>query len=64
MTKALSNMDSTLNEMSLDRMQLKAMVKNQNFHFTEIQKNLGVTIHRTEKLERVAATIPGIQMQI
>jgi hypothetical protein len=57
-------MDSTLNEMSLDRMQLKAMVKNQNFHFTEIQKNLGVTIHRTEKLERVAATIPGIQMQI
>ena len=63
-TKALTTMDNTLNEMQLDRMQLKAMVKNQNFHFTEIQKQLGVTIHRTEKLERVAATIPGIQQQL
>jgi hypothetical protein len=40
------------------------MVKNQNFHFTEIQKQLGVNIHRTEKLERAVAVIPGIQEQI
>ena len=40
------------------------MVKNQNYHFTEIQKQLGVTIHRTDRLERVAQTIPNLELQI
>ena len=37
-SKNLTQIDTSLNELSLDRMQLKAMVKNQNYHFTEIQK--------------------------
>ena len=63
-TNSLSSMENTLENLQLERLQLKAMVKNQNFHFTEIQKTLGVTVHRTDKLERFVSVIPSIQEQI
>ena len=41
-TKQLTDFSNTIRELSLDRMQLKAMIKNQNYHFTNMQKEIGV----------------------
>ena len=56
-------LDTSLNdvkELAIDRRQMKAMLKNQNYHFTELQKELGVTRSRVKQLENAAAEIPGI----
>lgn len=63
-TAKLTQMDNSINELQNERMQLKAMVKNQNYHFTEIQKQIGVVNHRTEKLENIADIFPTLQNQI
>ena len=46
--------------MGIDRRQLKAMVKNQNYHFTELHKELGILRSRVTAVEKVAAEVPGL----
>ena len=59
-TKRLDTSLNQVKELSIDRRQLKAMIKNQNYHFTEMQKELGVTKSRVKQLENTASEIPGI----
>ena len=59
-TKRLDTSLNDVKELAIDRRQLKAMLKNQNYHFTEMQKELGVTRSRVKMLENTAAEIPGI----
>ena len=59
-TKRLDTSLNEVKELSIDRRQLKAMIKNQNYHFTEMQKELGVTKSRVKQLENTASEIPGI----
>ena len=46
--------------MSIDRRQLKAMVKNQNYHFTELQKEIGVLKSRVTATEKTCDEVPGL----
>ena len=59
-TKRLDTSLNDVKELAIDRRQMKAMIKNQNYHFTELQKELGVTRSRVKVLENTAAEIPGI----
>ena len=59
-TKRLDTSLNEVKELSIDRRQLKAMIKNQNYHFTEMQKEIGVTKSRVKQLENTASEIPGI----
>jgi len=59
-TKRLEESLSQIQEMSNDRRQLKAMVKNQNFHFTELQKDIGVLKSRVTATEKTCAEVPGL----
>ena len=59
-TKRLDTSLNEVKELAIDRRQLKAMIKNQNYHFTEMQKELGVTRSRVKLLENAASEIPGI----
>ena len=49
-----------IEEMSVDRRQLKAMVKNQNFHFTDLQKEIGVLKSRMNVAEKTCDEVPGL----
>lgn len=46
--------------MSLDRRQLKAMVRNQNYHFTELQKESGILKNRLHLVEKTCGDVPRI----
>ena len=49
-----------LKEMNIDRRQLKAMVKNQNYHFTELQKEIGVLKNRLNVVEKTCEEVPNL----
>ena len=36
------------------------MVKNQNFHYTELQKEIGVLQNRMSVAEKTCAEVPGL----
>ena len=58
-----ARIDSSLNEikeLGIDRRQLKAMVKNQNYHFTELQKEIGVLKSRMNGVEKTCEEVPGL----
>ena len=59
-TKRLDSSVAELKEMSIDRRQLKAMVKNQNYQFTELQKAIGVIKTRVTAVEKTCAEVPGL----
>ena len=59
-TKRLEESMTLFQEMSVDRRQLKAMVKNQNFQFTELQKEIVMAKQRLNQVEKVCAETPGI----
>lgn len=62
--KALSSVDSSMTELQQDRQQLKSMVKNQNYHYTEIQKHLGVLSYRMTDLEKITSQVPALFSQL
>ena len=58
-----AKIDTSLNEvreLGIDRRQLKAMVKNQNYHFTELQKEIGVLKSRMTQAEKICDEVPGL----
>jgi hypothetical protein len=59
-TQRLDASVQEIKEMSVDRRQLKAMVKNQNFHFTELQKEIGVLKSRMTVAEKTCDEVPGL----
>ena len=59
-TKRLDAKEAAIKEMSVDRRQLKAMVKNQNHQFTELQKAIGVLKTRVNATEKTCAEVPGL----
>ena len=59
-TKRLDDSVREVKEMMIDRRQLKAMVKNQNYHFAELQKDIGVTKSRVAVVEKTAAEVPQL----
>ena len=60
LTKRVEASTAEIKELSYDRRQLKAMVKNQNFHFTELQKEIGVLKNRATAVEKTASEVPGL----
>ena len=46
--------------LKIDRRQLKAMVKNQNYHFTELQKEIGMLKNRMKNAEKTCDEVPGL----
>ena len=59
-TKRLESSVAEIKEMTIDRRQLKAMVKNQNYQFTELQKAIGVIQSRVTATEKTCAEVPGL----
>ena len=59
-TQSLENTFKEVQLMSLDRRQLKAMVRNQNYHFTELQKEMGILRNRLQLVEKTTAEVPRI----
>ncbi len=59
-TKRIEASAAEIKELTIDRRQLKAMVKNQNFHFTELQKEIGVLKSRATAVENTASEVPGL----
>ena len=60
LTKRLEAACSEFDEMKIDRRQLKAMVRNQNHQFTEMQKEIGVCKARLTAVEKTASEVPGL----
>ena len=59
-TKILDESRQELSQMSVDRRQLRAMVRNQNFHYTEMQKEIGVIKSRITACEKTCDEVPGL----
>ena len=59
-TQRLDENVREIKEMDIDRRQLKAMIKNQNFHYTELQKEMGLMKSRTNATEKICAEVPGL----
>ena len=59
-TKRLDENVLEIKEMTVDRRQLKAMIKNQNFHYTELQKEIGLLKSRMSSAEKTCAEVPGL----
>ena len=59
-TKRLDEQVASIKEMAIDRRQLEAMVKNQNYQFTELQKGIGVLKSRVLATEKTCAEVPGL----
>ena len=62
--KSFQTIETALSDLAIDRNQYRAMVKNQNFHFTELQKQIGVLNYKYDQLSMVAQKVPEIQEQI
>ena len=59
-TERLDLCAAELKDLAFDRRQMRAMIKNQNYHFTELQKALGVLKSRTTAVEKTCAEVPGL----
>ena len=59
-TKTLDASRCELEEMVIDRRQLRAMVKNQNFHYTQLQQEIGVIKNRITNTEKTCEEVPGL----
>ena len=59
-TKTLDASRAELKELVIDRRQIRAMVKNQNFHYTELQKEIGVLKSRVSATEKTCDEVPGL----
>ena len=59
-TARVDKQSHSINELAIDRRQLKAMVKNQNFQFTELKKEILMCKSRLNQAERITAETPKI----
>ena len=59
-TQRLDEAAAELKELSVDRRQLKAMVKNQNYHYAELQKDMGKQMNRLNQVEKICADVPDL----
>ena len=59
-TQRLDEAAAEIKDLSVDRRQLKAMVKNQNYHYTELQKDMGKQMNRLNQVEKICADVPDL----
>ena len=59
-TKRLDESMREITEIGIDRRQLRAMIKNQNFHFTELNTEIGLIRTRMNAVEKTCAEVPGL----
>ena len=59
-TKRLDESMREITEIGIDRRQLRAMIKNQNFHFTELNTEIGLIRTRMNAVEKTCTEVPGL----
>ena len=59
-TKRMDDFAREITDFSVDKRQLRSMIKNQNFHFTEIQTEIGLLRTRMNAVERTCSEVPGL----
>ena len=59
-TKRMDDFAREITDFGVDKRQLRAMIKNQNFHFTEQQTEIGLLKTRMNAVERTCTEVPGL----
>jgi hypothetical protein len=57
---SLQDYENKLQEMTVDKNQMRAMIRNQNYHFTEMQKNIGCSMAKVEELNKRTEPLAGL----